>query len=251
MSPLWIVLGVVAGAAVGAGIGWLCVWLERIEKLEQEDAEDWAAYEKEVAEQRAKAEAAGETPPEAEPWNPPHYGWTWLERWAAPLLGALAFGLFTAKQGWMGGQLLIHLLWCAVLVQIVVFDFKHRLILNRVTYPSILVGLALSPISPGMTIVSALMGAAILGAFFFMLNVLARGGMGLGDVKLAAVIGAITGIGTDPSHFGGIYAVVWGMILAGVVSVLLLVTRIRGLKDFIAYGPYLCVGAALILYQGP
>ena len=73
----------------------------------------------------------------------------------------------------------------------------------------------------------------------------------MGDAKLGAIVGATTGIGLDTDHLGAVYAVIAAVLAGGVVAVLLLVTRIRGLKDPIPYGPFLCAGAALIIFVGP
>ena len=62
---------------------------------------------------------------------------------------------------------MIHLLWVSLFVLIVGFDLKHRLILNRVTYPAIVVALALSFASPGPTPSGTLSReASLVGAFF-------------------------------------------------------------------------------------
>ena len=238
------------GAVVGAGAGGLSVILEEVERREAEDREDRAAYERDVAAATLSAAEAGEAPPVAEPWPHERYGWTWLERVLCPILGAVGFAAFAAHEPW-GRDLAIHLLWIAVFVQIVGFDLKHRLILNRVTYPAIVLALALSPISPGLDLWRSLGGAVAIGLFFLIQNVVSRGGIGLGDAKLGALVGAICGLGLDLHHIGAAYAVIYAIFLGGAVALLLLILRIRSLKDPIPYGPFLCVGASFILFWGP
>jgi Flp pilus assembly protein protease CpaA len=238
------------GAAVGLGAGWLSVLLERVERLEEEDRDEREVYERDVAiAAQAAAEAGGATP-RAETWRQERYGWTWLERWLCPILGAAGFAAFAAHES-LGTGLAIHLLWIAVFVQVVGFDLKHRLILNRVTYPAIVVALALSPVSPGLDLWRGLGGAVAIGLFFVVQNVVSRGGIGLGDAKLGALVGAVCGLGLDLHHIGAVYAVIYGIFLGGAVALALLVLRIRRLKDPIPYGPFLCVGASLILFLGP
>jgi leader peptidase (prepilin peptidase) / N-methyltransferase len=173
-----------------------------------------------------------------------------MERWLSPALGAAGFGAFAAHEPF-GWGLLIHLLWIAVFVQIVDFDLKHRLILNLITYPSILVALVLSEWSPGLTPTSAVIGTVGVALFFLVQNLVSRGSIGLGDAKLGALVGAVTGLGPTGAHLGAVYAVVAGVFVGGAAAIVLLVTRIRKLKDPIPYGPFLCAGAALILYLGP
>ena len=249
-GPLVIAGVTVAGGLVGLGSGWLAVALEKFEKLEAEERQERLDYERDIAEERSSAAAAGEEPEAARPWSGERYGWTWLERWLSPALGALGFGAFAAHEQF-GFGLLIHLLWIAVFVQVVDFDLKHRLILNVITYPSILAALVLSEWSPGLTVTSAIIGAVGVAAFFFVQNLVSRGSIGLGDAKLGALVGAVTGAGPTSAHLGAVYAVIAGVFIGGATALVLLVTRVRGLKDPIPYGPFLCAGAALILYLGP
>ncbi|HEX6539045.1 MAG TPA: A24 family peptidase [Candidatus Dormibacteraeota bacterium] len=250
MNAALVVVAAVAGAAAGAGAGWVNVALERIERLKEEEDEERTEYEREVQAQRDAAIAAGSAPPQAAPWIGESYGWTWREQVLAPLAAAFGFAVFTAH-GPVQWGLLIHLVWLVVFVQIVTFDLKHRLILNRVTYPSIVVALGIAQFSPGLSLLHALFGAAAVAVFFLLQNIVSRGSVGLGDAKLGALIGAVTGLSTDAAHLGAAYAVVYGVLVGGAVAVLLLITRVRHLKDPIPYGPFLCAGAAIILYQGP
>jgi Flp pilus assembly protein protease CpaA len=249
MSAIAAVIAAPVGAALGLGAGWLSIVLERVEGLEAEDREDREAYERELAEARMTAAEAGGPAVVAESWPEERYGWTWLERVLCPVLGAIGFAAFAAQDPF-GSGLIIHLVWVAVFVQIVGFDLKHRLILNRVTYPALALALALSQLSPGLTIERALIGGIGVGGFFLIMNLVSRGGIGLGDAKLGALVGAVCGIGFDLDHLAAVYAVIYGIFLGGLVALLLLVLRLRGLKDPIPFGPFLCVGATLMLFRG-
>jgi Flp pilus assembly protein protease CpaA len=246
----------VAGATVGGALagflsGRATTWIERAEKLEEEEAEDRRAYENEVALAVAAAANATQPAPAADPWQGEAYGPTWLEKYLSPILTAAGFAAFTAHDD-PGLGLAIHLFWVVVLVHILAFDVKHRLILNRITFPAIAVALALAQWTPGLTFVRALFGAVVVWLFFMVQSLLFGGrAIGQGDAKLGALVGALTGLGFDSQHLGALYAVIAAVLLAGAVAVVLLVTRIRGLKDPIPYGPFLCAGAALIMFHGP
>jgi leader peptidase (prepilin peptidase)/N-methyltransferase len=80
-----------------------------------------------------------------------------------------------------------------------------------------------------------------------IIALIARGGFGFGDVKLAAFLGLYSG------YLG------WGELLValfmpfavgGIISVLLLITRIKGRKDAIPFGPYMVLGAYLAVFVG-
>ena len=251
MNGLAVGAATVAGALVGFGSGRVAVLLERVEKLEEEEAEERRAYENEVAEAIASAANQGQEAPAAEPWRGEKYGPTWLENGLSPVLGAVGFAAFTAHDG-VGWGLAIHLVWVTVLVHVLAFDMKHRLILNRITFPAIGLALVLSPWSPGLSFPRALTGAVVVWLFFMVQSLLFGGSViGQGDAKLGALIGAITGLSLDRDHFGALYAVIAAVLLGGAVAIVLLITRLRGLKDPIPYGPFLCAGAALILFHGP
>lgn len=252
MSNAAAVVGAaIGGAAVGLGSGRIAAWLERVEKLEEEEAEDRRAYEQEVAGALEAAANQEQLAPVAEPWHGDSYGLTWLEQWLSPVLTAAGFAAFVAHDdpGW---GMAIHLLWVAVLVHILAFDVKHRLILNRITFPAIALALALSPLTPGLTFPHALFGAVVIWLFFMVQSLLFGGvAIGQGDAKLGALVGALCGLSLDSAHLGAIYAVIAAVLLGGAVAIVLLITRVRGLKDPIPYGPFLCAGAALIMFHGP
>lgn len=238
------------GAGVGLLSGWLAVVLERVEKLEAEEQEERVEYEKEVAERKAAAEEKGEEVPADPPWEAESYGWTWLEWGLSPVLGAFSFALFTGHDG-LTASLPFHLLWMAVFVHIIAFDLKHRLILNKISYPATVLAVALSPLTPGLGIVRAVSGLLVIAAFWWIASIVTRGGIGLGDAKLGGFIGAITGISFDAfDRLQAVYATIDGIFIAGAVFLIVVVIRVRRLKDALPYAPYLCAGAALVLYNG-
>lgn len=145
--------------------------------------------------------------------------------------------------------LLLYLVYSVVFCIILITDFERRLILNAVTYPAILFAIAASFITPDMMWWSALIGGAVGFAFFFLAalvgnSVFGSGALGGGDVKLALFIGLITGFPLI------IEAIVLAIIIGAAISLLLLLLRIRGLKDHVPYGPFLVAGAVFTLLWG-
>ncbi|MGI8609153.1 MAG: prepilin peptidase [Candidatus Dormibacteria bacterium] len=139
-----------------------------------------------------------------------------------------------------------------VLVQVLVFDARHRLILNRVMYPAALVALLIAPVDPVLLgtplarLISAFSGAFVAGGIFFVMSVVTKGGVGMGDAKLSFFMGAVLG-GLPLPVPPVMEALIWGMLGGGLIAALLLVTRIRKMTDFIPYGPFLCGGGILEL----
>ena len=89
-----------------------------------------------------------------------------------------------------------------------------------------------------------LLGILLGAGFLFLIAVIFDGGMGGGDIKLLAAIGAFFGM-----KFTG---VVLGLSFAigAVGGILLIVTKIKGRKDFIPFGPYIALSCLLTLYYG-
>ncbi|HEY8842207.1 MAG TPA: A24 family peptidase [Candidatus Dormibacteraeota bacterium] len=163
-----------------------------------------------------------------------------------PMLTAILFGVFAFHFG-MTPTLLIRSVFILVLVQVIFFDFEHRLILDRVIFPAMALALVVSLFGqPWWAGIAAGLGAGLL----FLLLALAGSAifkaeaLGFGDVKLAAFMGLL--LGPLPT----IQALFYGVFMAGVVSVGMIVWR-RSMKGTLAYGPYLAGGALIVLYLLP
>jgi leader peptidase (prepilin peptidase)/N-methyltransferase len=165
---------------------------------------------------------------------------------SALLLGAAALAI---GERWV---LVAYLWFVAVTLTLTLTDLDRKLIPNRILFPGLVVGvvlLALGALADGDMphLLRALAGAAGYFAFLFVLALLARGGFGMGDVKLGALLGAFLAYeGWDVLVVGAVGA----FLLGGVVSIFLLVFRIRGRKDAIPFGPYLVLGAYVAIAAG-
>jgi leader peptidase (prepilin peptidase)/N-methyltransferase len=146
-------------------------------------------------------------------------------------------------------KLILYLLYGAIFALILITDIERRLILNVIMYPAILLAVVASFFTPGMNWWSALAGGVIgfvffLGAALVGDTLFGSGALGGGDVKLAAFVGLITGFPLV------IEALVLGILIAAVVSLILLVTRVRSLRDHIPSGPFIIAGAVITLLWG-
>jgi len=133
-------------------------------------------------------------------------------------------------------------IFCLALVIVTAADIEYRLIPNRVVLPASAVVLALmTAADPGPEWVLAALGA---GFGMFVVAFVYPAGMGMGDVKLAILIGAALGRGVVP-------ALMLGMVLAVIPAVALLVRHGRaGGKMGIPFGPFLALGSLVILFAG-
>jgi len=172
-----------------------------------------------------------------------------------PVLCAGLFFLFAWQLG-PHRLLLIDSVYAAILVQVLAFDLKTRYILDLVMFPSWVIAFALAFFTPWTPVLSwpaadwrtAVLAALFAGGTFLLLYfggqlVFGAEAFGFGDVKLAVFIGMATGL----SNLRMIHAILYGVFLGGLVAVILLVTRIRSLKQAVPYGPFLVIGTLLIL----
>ncbi len=132
--------------------------------------------------------------------------------------------------------------WCAVLVAISAIDLEHRIVPNRIVLPAalaVLVARTLIDPSPEW-----LLGALGASAFLLAAALVYPAGMGMGDVKLALLLGAL--LGRDVAV--GLMA---GMVAALVPSIVLLARHGRAARKMgIPFAPFLALGAIVALFAG-
>jgi leader peptidase (prepilin peptidase)/N-methyltransferase len=147
------------------------------------------------------------------------------------------------QAGW-SVQAAILALYAWFFLAVAVIDLEHRRVLNRMLAPALPVMLGVSLWLGAPTPVSALLGAGAGFGFFLLVARLRRGGMGMGDVKLAGLIGLATGLS------GVLVALVVGIFAGGLAALVLLgVTRFDR-RATMAYAPYLVMGAWTALFWG-
>jgi leader peptidase (prepilin peptidase)/N-methyltransferase len=135
----------------------------------------------------------------------------------------------------------------ALMPAIAAIDIRHRIIPNRLMYPSLIgfpvylsaVRLAGAPVD----LQDMALGAAIYGGGLFVVA-LVSGGMGMGDVKLAALIGIVLGA-LGLRHVG--VAAAAAIVVGGLGAVAALLAG-RDRKSAIPFGPYLAVGAIVAAF---
>lgn len=139
----------------------------------------------------------------------------------------------------------LYALYAGIFLLVLITDLEQHLIFNVVILPAIVIALAGSWLPGAPAPLDALIGAAVGFGFFFIVALLKPGGMGAGDVKLAAFIGAVVGF---PNV---ITALIIGIFSGGFVSLILVLTGVKTLRSYIAYGPFLLFGGAVIAFLGP
>ena len=142
------------------------------------------------------------------------------------------------------GQLALGLAFCATLVIITLTDVERRVIPNAVLLVSSLVAVAIVLATDPTSLGTRAIAAAAAGGFLFLVALAYPRGMGMGDVKLVAVMGLYLGRSVAPALLIG-FAV-------GAVFGLAMIAR-RGAsarKQAVPFGPCLALGAVVALWWG-
>jgi leader peptidase (prepilin peptidase)/N-methyltransferase len=163
------------------------------------------------------------------------------------LLAVVSLPFLIAVAGWRFDplQAVAVSLLVAALVICTATDLLRFRVPNAVTYPGVVLALAAALLLPDSDFVAAAAAAIIGGFAFLVMAIITRGGIGLGDVKLAVLIGA--GLG-----FPGAYqALALGIIAAGVVILGLFLVGLVGRRQAVPYAPFLALAAVVVvLTQG-
>jgi leader peptidase (prepilin peptidase)/N-methyltransferase len=138
----------------------------------------------------------------------------------------------------------VYALFTSTLLTIALIDFDHRIIPNIITLPGIAVGLGLSIWALPIVPLASLLGLLVGGTLFYLIAVVSRGGMGGGDIKLIAMIGAFLG------WQGALFTIFSGALLGSLVGVTLMLLGKKGRKDKVPFGPFLSCGAILFMLSG-
>jgi leader peptidase (prepilin peptidase)/N-methyltransferase len=169
----------------------------------------------------------------------------WVE-----LATAVIFALLCWRYG-LSAELGVMIFYACLFIIIFVIDLEHSLILNKVVYPGMVAALLLALYpwpwfseSIGMRVAYAALGGAAGFAVFLLIALVSRGGMGWGDVKLAALMGLAIGF---PLVF---VAIIMAAILGGIVAVALMIAKKRTRRQTIPFGPFLALAAMVTLLWG-
>ncbi|MBI2165520.1 MAG: prepilin peptidase [Chloroflexi bacterium] len=170
-----------------------------------------------------------------------------------PVVEAATGALFgwTAYQHGASLTTVVALLGMGFLLVIFFTDLEYRLILNKVVLPGAVLLLALFPFGPigreqslWASYLSGVEGVALGFGVMLLIYVASRGGMGEGDVKLGALIGAVSG-------FPGVLATLWyAFVVGGIAALALIGAGKRSRKDMMPYGLFMAGAAIAILLGG-
>jgi leader peptidase (prepilin peptidase)/N-methyltransferase len=148
-------------------------------------------------------------------------------------------------------QLVAYLYFAAISIALALIDLDVHRLPNVIVLPAYLVGAALFGTAALLTgtwqpLVTGALGALALGGFYLVLALVRPGGMGMGDVKLAGVIGLYAGWLGVPEL---LVATIAAALLGGLAGVGMLIAG-RGRRAALAFGPWLLAGAWIGILVG-
>jgi leader peptidase (prepilin peptidase)/N-methyltransferase len=142
-------------------------------------------------------------------------------------------------------RIVLGLLLVTVLVPITLIDLDHRIIPNRITGPAAVAALvAVAALDPDF-LVEAIVAGIAGGGFFLIAALLYPRGMGMGDVKLAAVLGLYLGRAVAPAI---LIALVSGVFVGAAIMVRK--GAVEGRKTAVPFGPFLALGGLIAFFVG-
>ena len=140
-------------------------------------------------------------------------------------------------------------LLCSALVVITFIDIEHQIIPDEISLPGIVVGFILSFFIPGYTWLNSLLGILLGGGSLLLVAygyqwLTGKDGMGGGDIKLLAMMGAFLG-------WKSVLFIIFASSLIGsIVGVSIMLVQKKDSKQAIPFGPYLAFGAVLYIFYG-
>jgi leader peptidase (prepilin peptidase)/N-methyltransferase len=142
-------------------------------------------------------------------------------------------------------QLVLGLVLVTFLVPIAVIDFDLKIIPNKLTAPAAVLAVALGAVLEPSYLPEQLIAGFGALLFFYLPALIHAKGMGMGDVKLAAVLGLYLGRAVAPALF---IALILGVV-AG-VAVIAMKGMSEGRRTKVPFGPFLALGGLIAFFAG-
>jgi leader peptidase (prepilin peptidase) / N-methyltransferase len=146
-------------------------------------------------------------------------------------------------------QSLIYFLFVAALILVTFIDIDHRIIPDSISLPGIPIGFAASFIMPNVSWTDSLLGILLGGGSLLVIAwgyqlIAGKEGMGGGDIKLLAMIGAFLG------WKGVLFTIMGSSFIGTLVGLMLMLHARKGIKLAIPFGPFLSIAAIIYIFFG-
>lgn len=151
-----------------------------------------------------------------------------------PIICGLAFEVLVLRFGFT--IILAKAIMMTVILIIISFiDLQHRIIPNFMVVIALVIGIIFSFIAK-TSLIDTILGMIAGGGILFLLA-LVPNAMGGGDIKLMFAIGGFLGLNRT------LWALLLAFIISSIISIILILLKIKGTKDYIPFGPFLSLGS--------
>ncbi|WP_313119240.1 prepilin peptidase [Proteiniclasticum ruminis] len=165
------------------------------------------------------------------------------------MLTGLLFLVTVMKFG-VSLEALKYLIVISLLLPVALIDYDHTIIPDRLNVGIFLTALSFLLLEVYLgnaafrDLLNPLYGMVLGGGFFLFIAVVTKGAMGGGDIKLMAALGFLFGTADT------LLLMFLSFIIGGALSSLLLLLKIKKRKDYIPFGPFICVSAFIVIFWG-
>jgi len=164
-----------------------------------------------------------------------------------PVVEAITAALYAAcvARFGTGVEVILPLVFVTLLVPVAAIDLEHRIIPNALVGPAAVIALVVAAVLLSDSLPERLIAGAAAGGFLLMAALAYPAGMGMGDVKLAGVMGLFLGRAVGP-------AMLLALVAGTVIGVAIMARRgvAEGRKTAVPFGPFLVLGSLVALFAG-
>ncbi len=155
--------------------------------------------------------------------------------------------LFNVNSSQLVAVFLGYFIFCAALLAVFFIDLHHQIIPDVISLPGIVLGFAFSFVNPLVPWTDSAIGLLVGGGSLYAVAlgyylIAKKEGMGGGDIKLLAMIGAFLGWQSLP------FVIFCSSLLGSIIGIGAMIKQKKGGKTIIPYGPFLAVAGLLYLF---
>lgn len=165
--------------------------------------------------------------------------------WQYPVV-ELTSGMGFALLAWHTAswqQLIVQLTFFSLLLVLAFIDAYHMLIPDRISIPGIVLGLVFAVIGWNVPWLDSLLGLALGGFVILVMVFVSKGGMGMGDMKLLAMVGAFLG------PINTLLTLFWASVFGSLYGIVFMYVEKKDRKTPIPFGPFLAIAALMIMWR--
>jgi leader peptidase (prepilin peptidase) / N-methyltransferase len=157
------------------------------------------------------------------------------------MLNGILYALVVLKYGFNWNSVIYSIL-ISLLIVISIIDLKHKIIPDRLNITVAILGIIFILLDKTL-LFDRLIGLGI-GLLLFLTIAVLTNAMGGGDIKLMAVLGLVFGIR------GILFITLFSFVIGAIISVALLIMKIKSRKDEIPFGPFISLSALIYIFFG-